>query len=216
MASEGPNSPGTTGNDATVGTVDWTNPGNITTSNNSYASVGGNNTSKYLTATNFGFSAVTGAVDGILGEVEQSKVNGGIENAVRLIIGGSITGSNKSTGATLPDVDTYVSYGGAADLWGTTPTPANITASTFGMGFSTTGGGAAANRQVDHIRMTVYYTAAAATTPGGIVFIGILFGLIRLLPAVVSEPIIKFLLRTVIPSEKTVQTRAVQAAGVLA
>lgn len=213
MATEGPRSPGTTGNDATVGTADWLNPGNITTSNDTYANVSGANTSKYLTGTNFGFASVTGTVDGILAEIEQSKVNGGIENAVRLIIGGTITGNNKSTGATLPDADTYVSYGGSADLWGTTPTPANITASTFGVGFSTTGGGAAANRRVDHMRVTVTYTAAAVASAGGIIFIGLLFGLIRfLMVPTLSEPLIRFLLRTVIPSEKRVQTCSARGA----
>lgn len=38
MATAGPNSPGTTATDNTVGTVSWTNPNNAQVSDNVYAS----------------------------------------------------------------------------------------------------------------------------------------------------------------------------------
>lgn len=212
MASQGPLSPGTAGNDATVGTIDWTSPGNILASDDTRATVGGANTSRYLTATNFGFALQVGTTDGITGEAELSKVNGGVENAIRLIVGGTITGNNKSTGATLSDTDTYHVYGGAADTWGVTLTPADVNASTFGMGVSTTGAGAAANRRCDHIRMTHHYTAVVASSPKAVMFFSLLFALIRfILPRDFSEPFIRFLLKTVIPSEKRSETCGVRA-----
>jgi hypothetical protein len=59
------------------------------------------------------------------------------ENSIRLFIGGEYIGDDKSTGATLPaSTYTYISYGGATDKWGLTPTPAQINNATFGVGYS--------------------------------------------------------------------------------
>jgi hypothetical protein len=58
------------------------------------------------------------------------------ENSVKLIKGGTISGDDKSTNATLPTSDTYVSYGGASDMWGLSLVPSDINASNFGVGFS--------------------------------------------------------------------------------
>ena len=123
----------------------------------------------------------------------------GAWNSVKLVVGGSITGSNKSTGATLPGSDTYVSFGGSTDKWGLTPTASQINASNFGVVVGITVGGdtsyyikatnfgftvsdtidgilvevecksslvgEAYQSDVDHIRITVYYTVAASGQP---------------------------------------------------
>jgi hypothetical protein len=49
--------------------------------------------------------------------------------------GTSQAGSNLSTSANLPTSDTYVSYGGASNLWDTTWTPSEINDSNFGAFF---------------------------------------------------------------------------------
>lgn len=62
------------------------------------------------------------------------------EDTVQLVVGGTPTGTNKSTGAVLPGTLQFVSYGGAADLWGTTLTPAQVNASNFGFVYAITDG----------------------------------------------------------------------------
>jgi hypothetical protein len=54
---------------------------------------------------------------------------------IKLVRGGSIVGDNKVGSTVLPDTDTdaYISYGGSDDLWGTTLTPSDVNASTFGV-----------------------------------------------------------------------------------
>ena len=62
MSSQGPLSPATTVDDATVGTVAWTNPNNAQVSDGIFAVFvpSGAKRSHYLLATNFGFSIPTG------------------------------------------------------------------------------------------------------------------------------------------------------------
>ncbi len=85
----GPTSPGTGADDAAIGTRTWSNPGNITSSNNTYATAtssgGGNSTTHYLKATNFGFSIPSGAtIDGITVGIERKgTTTGGAGNWVK-------------------------------------------------------------------------------------------------------------------------------------
>lgn len=55
-----------------------------------------------------------------------------------------------------PDTDTYLTYGSASDLWGTTWTATEINSSTFGMEFQADALNSIAS--IDHVRMTVYYS----------------------------------------------------------
>jgi len=61
------------------------------------------------------------------------------EYIIKLVKNGNIEGDDKSTFATLPIVDTYIPYGGSADLWGLVLTPADINAVDFGAVFSVSG-----------------------------------------------------------------------------
>ncbi|MES2342304.1 MAG: hypothetical protein V4597_11545 [Pseudomonadota bacterium] len=56
------------------------------------------------------------------------------QNIVSLVKGGTVSGSNLSTGATIPatDTDTYTSFGGTSNLWGLTLAVADVNASNFG------------------------------------------------------------------------------------
>ena len=162
-------SPQTMADDNSVGTVVWSGPDNAKTSNNvdtgNILEIG--ETSHYLKATNFGLSIPTGAtINGILAEVEQAyKISGpATENSIKIVKGGVISGDDKSTGAETTSTDTYVDYGGATELWGETWTAEDINLSTFGVVYSVKNlEGDAIVPQVDHIRITVYYTTAGTS-----------------------------------------------------
>jgi hypothetical protein len=62
------------------------------------------------------------------------------EYSIRLVVGGSIVGDEKSNDAKLPvgsGNKAYISYGGSSDKWGLTPTPTEINGSDFGVVFAT-------------------------------------------------------------------------------
>lgn len=77
------------------------------------------------------------------------------DQSVRLLKAGVITGNDyaQSTSA-WTTTDTYTTYGGAADLWGTTWSEAEINASNFGAVFSASVQNGIA--RVDHLRITIY------------------------------------------------------------
>ncbi|MFZ2049017.1 MAG: hypothetical protein WAV25_01845, partial [Minisyncoccia bacterium] len=157
------NSPTTVVDDAAIGTTVWNAPGNASASDNAYSFVSSNPgaTSHYLKATNYGFAIPNDAViNGILVEVER-KMSGPTpnitDNEIKIVKSdGSIGTTNKSTGALWTTTDTYVPYGGSSDLWGETWTPADINNANFGAVLSVITTLRTAN--VDHIRITVYYT----------------------------------------------------------
>lgn len=171
------NSPGTVVDDATVGTVAWSNPNNAKVSDNVYATAIYNNAvddAHYLKATNFGFSIPAGAtINGILVEV-QKKLGNAAESAVdqfvKIVKGGAVGATNKADTTTeWSTTEAYKSYGGSSDLWGTTWTPTDINASNFGFVITPQGGaGASVDAQVDHIRITVYYTETSPGTMTGV------------------------------------------------
>jgi hypothetical protein len=180
MASSGPNSAGTGVDDTTVGTFGWSTPTNIYTSNdisaNAIFGTGVAGTTHYLKATNFGFAISGGdTIDGIVVEIERKCTHSVLfeyaqDNIVKIVKGGTISGTDKADTVTKwPTTDAYASYGGAADLWGLSWTASDINDSTFGVVIS-------ANinllklpvvARIDHIRITVYYTAGTAGGGGG-------------------------------------------------
>jgi len=167
MSSIGPLSPGTVIDDATVGTVAWSNPNNAKVSDGNYsiALPAGGGISHYLKATNFGFSIPIGAtINGILVEIEENYFTAGgttTENAIKIVKSdGTIGTTNKSTGATFPTTDTYISYGSSSDLWGEMWDNTKINDVDFGVVLSVNSVSSYSNAAVDHIRITVYYTEA--------------------------------------------------------
>lgn len=173
MATAGPNSPGTLANDNSFGTAAWSNPGNAASSNNSYASVvlTSTNSSQYLKATNFSFSIPGGStIDGILVDIERSADSGVTirDTRVRLVKGGAVGSTDKAaTGTSWPGADATASYGSSSDLWGDTWTDSDINASNFGVvvACTTPSGGSGINAFVDHIRITITYTAGGGGQP---------------------------------------------------
>ncbi|MEW6211349.1 MAG: hypothetical protein AB1631_23490 [Acidobacteriota bacterium] len=159
-----------------MGSIAWSNPGNIVSSNNVRASaaIGDTNTSHYLKATNFGFSIPAGAtVNGIQVEYEchDTASSGGSaveDNSIRLVKGGTISGNDKADGTSWPHQsfsEAYLSKGGSSDLWGLSWMADDINSSNFGVvisakprpGFEISD----AVALVDHVRITITYTPAS-------------------------------------------------------
>jgi hypothetical protein len=162
---------GTGANDATVTGTGWTNPGNVTADDGSYATVtvALNAHSQYVKGTNFGFAVPGGAtIVGIVAEVERNVPAGNaIDFSVRLFKAGVATGSDLAA-YSWPATDAVATYGSSSELWGTTWTPADVNAATFGVGISVKGHSAfAVNPQVDYIKITVYYSTPSNLAVGG-------------------------------------------------
>lgn len=173
----GPRSGGTFADDSSnsgscSGGGAWTSTSNAAASNDSYANcntVGTFANSRYLKATNFGFSIPAGAtINGIQTSWETrggTVGNSGRTWIVRLVKGGTIqTSSNKSF--TYHNSESIDTVGGVADLWSIAWTAADINDSGFGTAayLNNNNGSSVANLEVDHITMTVTYTEAVAGT----------------------------------------------------
>ena len=138
------------------------------------SAITGSTFADYLVATNLSSPVPSGAtIDGIVVEI-YTKGFASLPLAldvVQLIKGGVKTGSNKGSPSTsLPSVFSYLSYGGAADLWSATLTADDVNASNFGFccRFKKRSGKSVPNGDVDHVRMTIYYTGGAINSTTGI------------------------------------------------
>jgi len=179
--SAGPSSPGTAVNlFATGGTITWSTPTYVQTSNNldasAYSSSGTNPTTYYLKATNFGFTIPSDAtIDGIKVEIEkqcsqQDATRHTSDSEVKIVNEyGTVGTTNRPAGGYWPSTDLYISHGiGTTDLWGETWTPSNINDVDFGMVISAAliNFGGSVTAYIDHIRITVYYTIDTCDCPG--------------------------------------------------
>ncbi len=175
--SQGALSPGTTANDNSVGSTAWSNTGNATTSNNTYASatIQEGTASNYLKATNFGFSIPAGStINGISVDVERKDVETTDkvsiqDNAVRIVKGGVVGSTDRSSGTDWPTTDTYATYGSTSDTWGESWAASDINSTDFGYAISAqairSGGppGSTEDAHIDHVRITVHYTPPPTT-----------------------------------------------------
>ena len=148
----------------------WISPVDSLTQNNVYAYVinskfGTPDVTERLDNTNFGFAIPADAtIDGIEVSVDRYMDAGGATDYfIKLFKAGTLVGNNKSTGAVWPasDTDTYVTYGGPTDLWGTTWTEADIENTNFGVALCAQATVVRTDVHVDHITITVYYTPLA-------------------------------------------------------
>lgn len=161
MGLAGPNLPSTAADDAGTGTVAWSNPSNAIASDDTYASavllLG--QVSHYLKLTNFGFSIPTTAVvTGIQVDVERVSTVGSalVDNAIRIVKGGVIGATDKSSAANWPSADAYKSYGSEGDLWGEAWSAGDINDTGFGVALSVTAN-VGATAEVDLVRARVFY-----------------------------------------------------------
>ncbi|MFH1608868.1 MAG: hypothetical protein ABH951_02530, partial [Patescibacteria group bacterium] len=162
-ATSGPNNGGTFTNDATIGTLAWTNPFNAQTLNGVYATAAltTGTTTQYLKATNFGFAIPAGSViNGIQVSITRDGAVGNKikDSSLKLVKGGVIGGTDHSAGASWANGDTLVTYGSTSDLWGLTWTSADINSSNFGFVISATATGSR-TATIDNINITVTYTS---------------------------------------------------------
>lgn len=169
MATSGPNFTTAGTNDAAIGTLAWSNPGNIVSDNGTGATCSKSGTglaiSNYLKGLTYGFAIPTSAtINGITLEIDRLKNNFGTitDNTVSLVKAGSVVGSNKATGTAWPTgAGGIATYGSASDLWGTTWTPSDINNANFGAVLATNETGTAkfpATGNVDFFRITIDYT----------------------------------------------------------
>ena len=144
MATAGPSASGTAVDDNSVGTVTWSNPGNVAASDNTYATItapsGAAVYAHYLKCTNFGFSVPSGAtIDGVTVSIDRYMTNSSgnsqyvRDDVLRLVVGGTISGANKAVSSNWPSTETTLVSGGAADLWTLTLSDTDVNASTFGV-----------------------------------------------------------------------------------
>lgn len=129
MSSQGPLNWGTSADDTTDGgTVAWSGTGSPGTPG--YGTTSGQ--THYLKLTNFGFSIA--ALSSILGiQVSLTTTKSGssaMDNSVKLLKGGALTGSDKSAGASWGATN---NYGGTSDVWGATLSASDVNASGFGV-----------------------------------------------------------------------------------
>jgi hypothetical protein len=160
--------------DNATGVYTFSSPSNAAVSDNNRttaaATIGlfsGN--THYLKATSFGFSIPGNAnICGIEVQIEKSASNISLlatvnDNVVRLMKAGLIAGNNYATSSDWSTSESYFTYGGPADLWGTTWTSSDINASNFGLAFSAQIHGLLdiisifPVARIDHIQIKVYY-----------------------------------------------------------
>ena len=169
MATAGPNSPAAGADDTSTGsgTTAWTNPGNITAQDSTYATANGAQTTHWLKATNFGFSIPAGAT---INGVTLSIVEGGYSQSAGsasfwyafLWNGGQIgSGVSESFGTSLGA--TTLTMGSASNLWGATLDTTVTNASTFGVEIriDAHAGSTITTSNIDCLQLTITYTLAS-------------------------------------------------------
>jgi hypothetical protein len=156
---------GTGGQVIVSGGGSWSNPGNILSSNNSYATLAlnfaasPNNFSNFLAATNFDFVSEipSGAIiKGITVSVKCKENNAAGDVVIDAFLtknGTTDLGSGEGS-AELSTSDAVVTFGGASDLWGLTFTAAEVNAAGFGVLLMAIGN-AGYNLSVDDVSITI-------------------------------------------------------------
>ena len=164
MGTLGSNNGTTFVDDSTIGTITVTNPSNVASSDNVYATMVLliTQVSHYLKCTNFNFTIPLDAtVTGITVAIEHSStvLNATTDSSIKIVKTGVISGNEKATGTLWPTSDAVATYGSASDLWGLAWTPADINASTFGVAIAASAT-LAGTGQVDYVSITVDYTGS--------------------------------------------------------
>lgn len=148
--------------------VNYASPASAATSNNVYSTAFHcaccDQHTNCMRFTNFGFAIpATSVITGIKVDIEK-KSDFGMQvedNGMSLLKGGVEVGNNYSMyGVAWPYTDTYVTYGGCGNMWGTTWTVADINSPNFGIEFtsidySCTGG----SSYIDHVQITICYNS---------------------------------------------------------
>lgn len=169
----GPNSPATASSVSFSGSdYDFNNPLNILADDISFSQASSvfslfSKQTEYLQAKDFGFTIPTGAtICGIEVTVVKRATNllpilaYVKDHRVRVIKNNAFTPDDKANPAEWSSSETYTSYGGVNELWGTTWSPTDINNNTFGFSISAeivTTVSLFPSARIDHISMTVHY-----------------------------------------------------------
>lgn len=146
-------------------TAAWSNPGNAKVIDSVYSTVNvvAAGVTHLLKATGLGLAVPeTATIVGVV--VGCRRHQAGSERVVQdfrvsLVKAGVLQAENKKSLTPWENADTTQTYGGAADLWGTTLTPAQVNAANFGVGLQVYNVIGVSNEAlVDGFIVTVYYT----------------------------------------------------------
>lgn len=174
MAASIPFSPGTAVSTAGNWGINWASPNNALTSNGVRATYTFNGSlsnsatySGFLTVRNFGIDLPADAViKGITVQIEAIQTGGStgttrLESIYLTKNGSSNIGTNKGNTTVLTATEATQTLGGAADLWGTTWTAADLNNPNFGVRIRPLGSTSGTNRVVgiDYVSVTVEYEA---------------------------------------------------------
>jgi hypothetical protein len=155
-----------------TGTLVWSDPLNATTSDNLYAKADNVTVAitHYLKATDFGFTIPAGStINGIIVEIERVKgATADVTDAEVKIVksDGTLGTTNKADTATQwPTTEAYKMYSTSTDLWNESWTSTDINDADFGMVIAASAGsGPGDAADIDHIRITTYYTENQTTS----------------------------------------------------
>jgi hypothetical protein len=159
-----------------AGQTAWTSPGNITADDGTSATCTTSTGSDSLRAT-FDLSAlipVGATINGVEVRYQVSRsASGPEEGDVRLVVGGTAVGADRTQNVLYTATPTDYDRGGAADLWSTTITRDQAVASDFGFQFQFQDSDASSETtSCDAAWIKVYYTPAAGGGTGGSFFFG--------------------------------------------
>lgn len=126
------------------------------------------NNSYVLKCTNFGLAIPSGSIiNGIKVSIDKKYANNEVVDALVQLTkdGSALVGDNKADVDTHWSlVDTVATYGGATDLWNTTWTAENLSATTFGVRVSATAHNVTnCDAYIDYVKVEVYYQLPALT-----------------------------------------------------
>jgi hypothetical protein len=175
--------PGTATDDASVGTISWTNPGNalvrLESAGEAYAVATAlpivSGTSHYLFISNLGLSIPSNATITGVRALVWAKTSAGTvaANSLKILKTGAVTGTEEATnfkavaatglftgGTTLNTSDTVLGFGGDGVMWGATLAYSDVNNSGFGvaLSFKNTHASVTATVSIDYLQVTVYYT----------------------------------------------------------
>lgn len=159
--------------DASVGSVAWTNPTFAATEDGSESSISSISSlqTHYLKGLQLvSLPSLTGrTILGIEVQIKREQASGSCtDTVVKLVKGGVVSGNNNATATNWPNTaglyDVFEDHGSASDLWGLTWTPTDLASSTFGVVLSATAN--SSRIAVDVIQVRITHAPPASPTTG--------------------------------------------------
>lgn len=157
----GPFSPGAAAQ-FSDGTLSWSNPNRVFSSNNQRASAFGSafgGSTNTLQASNFNMNVpVNAIIEGITLEIERNRSTSNVTDTVIQLHNGTSLSSSASLNANWNTAESYVSFGGPTNLWGFGAlTPAQVNSSAFRVHLRAFVS-PSATASIDHIRLSIHFS----------------------------------------------------------